>query len=83
MEVRNHDPILALSGGKTGLDPNKIILANLKKHLACDGYALFEIGRGQEKDLSRLVEESHMRVGESYTDLGGILRVVEITHGEN
>lgn len=82
-EVRNHDPILALSGGLDGLDAYKIILMGIKKHLACDGFTLLEIGKGQEKDLARLVDESNMRVCDSYFDLAGILRVVEISHGEN
>ena len=82
VEVRNHDPIQALSGGVDGLDAYKIILHDLKKRLVCGGRALFEIGRGQEKDLARLVDESNMYVCDSYRDLGGILRVVEISCGE-
>ena len=80
-EVRNHDPILALSGGKDGLGPYRIILTEIKNHLECGGFALFEIGAGQEKDLARLIEDSKMNRGESYVDLGGILRVMEITMG--
>lgn len=81
-EVRKHDPILALSGGDDGLDAYKIILDGMKKHLACGGRALFEIGQGQEGDLTRLVEDSTLYVRESYTDLGGIVRVVEMSCGE-
>jgi release factor glutamine methyltransferase len=80
-EVRNHDPIQALSGGKDGLDAYRIILTEIKNHLECGGFALLEIGAGQEKDLARLIEDSNMNRGESYVDLGGILRVVEITMG--
>ena len=80
-EVRNHDPIQALSGGTDGLDAYKTILKDLKNHLDCDGFALFEIGAGQEKDLARLIEDSNMTRSESYADLAGILRVVEITMG--
>jgi release factor glutamine methyltransferase len=80
-EVRNHDPIQALSGGADGLEAYKSILKDLKNHLECDGFALFEIGAGQEKDLARLIEDSNMTRSESYADLGGILRVVEIAMG--
>ncbi len=83
VDVKNHDPILALSGGETGLEAYKIILKDLKKHLVCGGYALFEIGKGQEKDLARLVEDSALTLCDSYADLGGILRVVEMYYGEN
>lgn len=82
-EVRNHDPIQALAAGADGLDDYKNLIPEIKKHLACGGFALLEIGQGQEIDLARLVEDSNMTRGESYVDLGGILRVVEIVHGEN
>jgi len=83
IEVRNHDPRGALSGGADGLDAYKTILKDLKKHLACGGFALFEIGAGQEKDLARIAGESNMTREESYADLGGIVRVVEIRMGKS
>lgn len=82
VEVRNHDPRLALTGGADGLDAYKMILKKMKKYLSCGGRALFEIGRGQEADLARLVDESNMRVCDSYRDLAGVIRVVEIGCGE-
>jgi release factor glutamine methyltransferase len=81
-EVRNHDPKLALTGGADGLDAYKIILKKLKKYLSCGGRALFEIGKGQEVDLARLVDDSNMSVCDSYRDLAGVIRVVEVGHGE-
>lgn len=82
VEVRNHDPKLALSGGADGLDAYKMILKNLKKHLSCGGRALLEIGRGQERDIARLVDDSAMRLCDSYRDLAGVIRVLEIGCGE-
>lgn len=82
VEVRNYDPELALSGGRDGLDAYKIILKNLKKYLSCGGRALFEIGKGQEDDLARLAGKSDMRVCDSYRDLAGTIRVIELGHGE-
>lgn len=82
VEVRNHDPLMALAGGKDGLDPYKIILKDIKKHLVCGGRALFEIGKGQEKDLARLAADSMMNHLDSHTDLAGIIRVVEMGCGE-
>ncbi len=82
VEVRNHDPRLALSGGDSGLEAYKNILMKIKNHLVCGGRALFEIGKGQEEALSRLVGESNMTPRESYRDMAGVLRVVEITCGE-
>lgn len=82
-EVRNHDPILALSPGPEGLEAYKIIFSRLKNHLNPGGLALFEIGFGQEKDVTRLVDDSHMFLSRITPDLAGIPRVVEISNGEN
>lgn len=82
-EVRNHDPILALSGGKDGLDPYRILITEIKKFLAPTGLCLFEIGQNQDADLARLVEESGLNVRRIGADYAGIPRVVEIAHGDN
>lgn len=82
-EVRNHDPILALAGGKDGLDPYRILITEIKKFLAPGGLCLFEIGQNQDADLVRLVEESGLVVRRLGADYAGILRVVEIAHGDN
>lgn len=81
-DVKNHDPMAALTPGKTGLEAYKIILKDIKKHLVCGGSALMEIGMGQQESLIRLVEDSNIRYVDSYTDLGGIVRVVEMSCGE-
>ncbi len=82
-EVRNHDPILALVGGKDGLDPYRTLITEIKKFLAPKGLCLFEIGQNQDADLVRLVEESGLVVRRLGADYAGILRVVEIAHGDN
>lgn len=81
-EVRNHDPSLALFGGVHGLDPYKIIFSKLNSHLKCGGHAFFEIGQNQLSDIARLVDESKLQLCESYVDLAGIPRVVEISCGD-
>ncbi len=81
-EVRNHDPILALSGGFDGLEAYKKIFSTLPKLLSPDGKALFEIGAGQEADIVRLSRESRIRVEAVRPDYAGIPRVVEISNGD-
>ncbi|MCI5060361.1 MAG: peptide chain release factor N(5)-glutamine methyltransferase [Alphaproteobacteria bacterium] len=81
-EVKNHDPILALSGGNDGLDCYKKIFFNLKKHLNSQNRAFFEIGYDQLSDVMRLVDESNLFTLRSHPDLGGIPRVVEISRGD-
>lgn len=82
-EVKNHDPILALSGGIDGLAAYKVIMGDLKKHLFSGGRAFFEIGFDQAEDLARLVGDSHATLIRTQADYGGNPRVVEITYGEN
>ncbi len=82
IEVKNHDPILALDGGNDGYDAYKIIFSQLKKRLNQGGTALFEIGIGQCGYISRLAEESGFHVNAIHPDLAGIPRVVEISCGD-
>ncbi len=81
-EVRNHDPILSLDGGKYGLNPYKIIFPALKTFLNEGGKAFFEIGYDQEKDVMRLAEESRFMQRTVHHDLAGNPRVVDISGGD-
>lgn len=83
VEVRNHDPILALSGGIDGLDAYKSIIPNLKKHLFPGGRVFLEMGFSQMFHVKRLVDESNATLIREHLDLAGISRVIEITYGEN
>lgn len=81
-EVQNHDPILALSGGKGGLEAYKAIITEIKRILSPRGVCLFEIGQNQDEEVRRLVEESGFAVRRIGADLSGILRVVEFGYGD-
>lgn len=80
--VKNHDPILSLDGGKDGFFCHKKVLSVVKKRLNKHGICLLEIGYDQEKNVTRLVEESSLSVTNVHPDLAGIPRVVEISFGE-
>ncbi len=81
-EVKNHDPILALSGGEDGLDFYKKIIFGLEKHLFSHGRAFLEIGFDQLESVSRLVDESNLTLCDSHADISGIPRVVGISRGD-
>ena len=81
-EVKNHDPILALSGGESGLDCYKIIFSQLNDYLLPEARAFFEIGFDQLSSITRLAGDSHLRLVAAYKDLGGHDRVVEIMRGD-
>jgi release factor glutamine methyltransferase len=76
--VKNFDPILALDGGLSGIEPYKKLLSDGKKFLADGGRMFFEIGFDQAEDLARLVENHGATLIHIHKDLGGHDRVVEI-----
>lgn len=82
IEVRNHDPILALRGGADGFDSYREIITAIKPALKPGGRAFLEIGFGQDEKMMRLVDDSALRMVGIWPDIAGIPRVVEISHGE-
>lgn len=81
-EVIHFDPALALDGGEKGLNPYEILIPKIKVLLKNTGKAFFEIGKGQENDLKRLIDNAHATLSREYTDIAGIIRVVEISCGD-
>ncbi len=73
-EVR-HEPELALRAGEDGLDFYRRIAEGLGGALAESGEALLEIGRGQEADVIRLLNDQGFSA-EAHKDLCGIDRVI-------
>jgi len=73
-EVRDHDPRLALDGGRDGLDAIRTIVADLGRILAADGSALIEIGIGQGEAV-RDIAESAGFAARLERDLAGSERV--------
>ena len=56
--VSDHEPALALYGGEDGLDPLRVLLRELAPRLAPGAPFVFEIGYGQAREVSALVEAS-------------------------
>ena len=81
-EVREYDPILALDGGKDGLEAYRKIFSSLKNILTPSGIAFFEIGYDQGESVPRLAEEYGLSVHHVHPDLAGLARVVEISRGD-
>ncbi|NBX04453.1 MAG: peptide chain release factor N(5)-glutamine methyltransferase [Alphaproteobacteria bacterium] len=78
-EVKKFEPLLALDGGKDGLDCYRTITAKLPAHLTPSGFAAFEIGIGQQRSLEMLAEEHGLKVSAVKKDLGGIPRCLILT----
>lgn len=59
VEVREHEPILALDGGKDGLDFYRAILEKAQKYLTKTGVLAFEIGNDQALAVAQIAKELH------------------------
>lgn len=75
-EVRQYDPRLALTDEGDGLGAYRILSQAAFSLVKPAGFVIFEIGQGQEKDVSRLLVEAGFVGIEYREDLGGIVRCV-------
>jgi release factor glutamine methyltransferase len=77
-EVKEHEPMAALSGGDDGLDAYRQILASLPKVLNPNGICVMEFGAGQEGAVAALATECGLKVREIKEDLAAIPRAIII-----
>ena len=78
IEVRDFDPILALDGGKDGLDFYRKIIKLAPEYLSCEnglGKIYFEIGVGQSQAIVKLLEKKFENI-EVIKDYSGIDRFI-------
>ncbi|MCY4661827.1 MAG: peptide chain release factor N(5)-glutamine methyltransferase [Acidobacteria bacterium] len=81
-EVRDHEPWVALDGGRDGLDPLRALLAAAPGHLAAGGHLVVEFGAGQEDTVRSLVGSApRLTLLDVAGDLAGIPRVAAIRAG--
>ena len=76
MEVKDHDPLLALSGGKDGLESYQKLAEVVPALLSEGGYVLLECGQGQAHDVAELFCQQGLKVDNIVKDLQGIERCV-------
>ncbi len=76
IDVRNHDPAMALSPGDDALAAYRAILGAMPGWLKPGGWIGFEVGAGQAGDVSRLMAEAGLIAIEVFDDLAGIPRAV-------
>ena len=76
IEVREHDPRIALDGGKSGLDFYERITDGLKDHLLPGGVVLFEIGYDQGNAVSDMLSQKGYKDIRVIRDYSGNDRVV-------
>lgn len=74
VEVRDHEPRLALDGGSDGLYFYRKIIKDAPIFLNSHGYLVFEIGYDEAEDISSIMRENFEL--EIYKDLNNLDRVV-------
>ncbi len=78
-DVRDHEPMLALDGGKEGLDVVRALILRAATVTKTDANLLFEIGIGQaEAVLALASQSSDWEHRETYADLNRVPRVVHL-----
>ena len=75
-EVRDHEPLVALSPGPDGLSMIRRLLQEAPAFLKQNGYLIMEIGFDQGEKLQSLVDTDVWRSLELRPDLQGIPRIV-------
>ena len=80
-EVRDHEPVGALSGGEDGLRFIRRIAEEAPSHLSEDGRILVEIGDEEGADALKIFEENGWRKISVLKDLAGRDRVVSAHKG--
>ena len=75
-EVRDHEPLLALSPGEDGLSIIRLLIEDAPAFIKPNGHMLMEIGFDQGEAVERLIDSSAWSLREIRPDLQGIPRIV-------
>lgn len=75
-EVKDHEPMKALDGGKDGMDYYKRIVVESRKYLKDGALLILEIGYDQGERVKNLFEENGFDKIEVLKDIQGLDRVV-------
>ncbi|MCA1378130.1 MULTISPECIES: peptide chain release factor N(5)-glutamine methyltransferase [unclassified Bradyrhizobium] len=77
VEVREHDPHLALDGGNDGYDAYRALIPQASERLAPGGALVVEAGQGQAQNIETLMRAAALSLDRSpKADLAGIPRAV-------
>ena len=73
-EVAAFEPLVALDGGRDGLDAYRVLASIFPTVLTHGGLACIELGVGQAESVGRLLVESGLIINEIRRDLSGVER---------
>jgi release factor glutamine methyltransferase len=74
-DVRSHEPLAALDGGRCGMTAYRAIIATLRRLLHSTGAAVLELGAGQFSAVASMAGEAGFKVA-CRPDLSGTPRVI-------
>jgi release factor glutamine methyltransferase len=77
-EVREHEPLVALTPGGDGLSVIRRLVAEAPRFLGAGGHLLFEIGYDQHEAVANLVAGNVWTLLDIHRDLQGIPRIVAL-----
>ncbi len=75
-EVKDHDPLLALDGGASGLEAYEVLAPEIFRLLRPGGLVFLEIGFDQSQAVEDLMRSAGFHAVETYLDLSNQPRVV-------
>ena len=78
-EVKYYEPLIALDGGKDGLDAYRSIFSKVSKLLKSKGKLIVEIGQNQENAVSKIGLDNALLPIDYGNDLSGIIRIIVFT----
>ena len=76
VDVRDHDPAIALFAGETGLAAYRQLIPQIASLLAPGGWTALEIGTAQAPAVRRLMQNAHFSAVAVRKDMAGHDRVV-------
>ena len=76
IEVREHEPIIALDGGEDGLDAFRFIMPKINNLLQKNGKIFIEIGKGQQNQVEKIASDYGLFAIDFVKDLSGLIRVL-------
>lgn len=78
-EVKQYEPLHAISDCDDGLLHYRTIMSQLRDVLTEDGVAIFEFGYGQKDELQQIAKKNSFVISEVISDIAGIERAMVIT----
>lgn len=76
-EVKLHEPLLSIDGGKTGLKVIKKIIQQSDVILPSGAFIIMELGIEQSEKVKKMLQKSNFHDIEIYTDFQNISRIIK------